>query len=557
MSGVYKNALSLIGKKGFHLSGWLAFKGLPDEFKALRNRILQEDGSLKNTYRFTDGMVRLATHSFQDNLQKTYENTYSVIPVELFEQLKWKKFYGSVSEFQKFQNIIFEKNGTVSEEFIDEFQGMEGLAMLSGRFKLNMLIIARNVASLLQETDDYIHLGWKSYDGFKSDFERTQAFFFLPDGSLKPNVLQNYRGNDGMSQLAERFEWRIKKTFYNILAVLPPDLFEELNWILVPYTPKRSNGKIKLENLIFNEEGQVRENFIEDYKEMDGLSLMAREFFEGNTNMMNAFATVSALMKNFKSDFKSLNWRKFYGDVQEYETLKALTLNEDGSLKKEFVDKFKGMEGYAKFASDYYIYHLGPIGSALSVEKPLFFKSYMYRAFINVSAVTNPFFDQMEWRVFQGSVEEFKAFKNHLLNPDGSVKSEFKGMDQMARFADLQLGGNMTLVYRNASSLFGGARRLSHLLGWGVFYGQSSQFYSLLEDFDLYYPEGWIGPQGQKRIADKIFQGNQTKLKKNVSSLRGRFFGEGRIRKTGRVNTKQQAYFALIKNEKFNALNWQ
>ena len=40
-----------------------------------------------------------------------------------------------------------------------------------------------------------------------------------------------------------------------------------------------------------------------------------------------------------------------------------------------------------------------------------------------------------------------------------------------------------------------------------------------------HYPKGWMGLDGQSRVADKIFKGNKNKAYMNVSVLRGYLFG--------------------------------
>ena len=553
MWGVYRNVFIILGKERFQQINWQIFRGLPDEFKLLKNRLINEDGSLNSSYRFIDGMIRFALEHFNGDLRKTFDNVFAALDLESFNQLKWNRFYGPAGKLEELTNLMFKTDGAFGEDFIEKYKGMDGLAKLAHRFKMNLKKIAKNAFLLLQgaeqETEILSRLEWKMFYGSKEDFYQTRAYFFFSDGSLNRGALQKYKGREGMTQFARNFKWPLKRAFSNVSIILPPDIFEQLKWMAIEYNPQKPNGKLHVADLIFNEESSLNENFIERYKGMDGLIELAEELFEGNIRA--CFDTVSSSMKLFKSDFNRLNWRKFYGLAHEYRNLKSLALNEDGALREEFISEFEGMKGYVKFAKAYVI---SPSG--LESENFAPYINNMERAFVNVSAVTHPHFDQMGWMAFQGPVDRFESFENALLNEDGSIKEEFKGMNQMARFADLYGGGSMILSYRNASALLGGSKRVSNLLGWQPFPGSSGQFYSLIEDFDKHYPEGWIGQIGQKRIADKIFQGDQKKLKRSVSTIRGWLFGEERQLKAGHTDINNPQHYFLIKNLKFKNLNW-
>ena len=201
--------------------------------------------------------------------------------------------------------------------------------------------------------------------------------------------------------------------------------------------------------------------------------------------------------------------------------LKARILHNNGSVREEYV----GMEGYALFSEKY------------MDEK-------MQKAFQNVSAVLSKLeFERLGWQKFQGTVPEFRAFRNKILHNNGNVKEEYVGMEGYALFSEKYMDEKMQKAFQNVSAALDKAEFAK--LGWQSFQGTSVQFHALLEDFIENYLEGYEGLRGQQRVADQIFKGNTLKTYRNVSVLRGYFFGEGKG-KDGQ----------LIKGKEFRALDW-
>ncbi len=183
--------------------------------------------------------------------------------------------------------------------------------------------------------------------------------------------------------------------------------------------------------------------------------------------------------------------------------IRGRLFNPDGSP----IEKYKGqMEGYPRFAEDH-------------------FAGAMLKAFKNASAVLSEKERALfGWQAFQGPASLFRAMRGRLLNSDGSPKKEYIGqMEGYPRFAEDHFAGAMLKAFKNASAVLSEKERA--LFGWQCFFGYVSQFHSLIEDFLEHYPKGWMGPEGQSRVADKIFKGNKNTAYRNVSVLRGYLFG--------------------------------
>ena len=152
-------------------------------------------------------------------------------------------------------------------------------------------------------------------------------------------------------------------------------------------------------------------------------------------------------------------------------------------------------------------------------------------------------FADLDWQAVQGTVPEFKALRNKILNNNGSVKEEYVGMEGYALFSEKYMDGKMHKAFMNVSAVSDESEFAK--LDWQQFQGTAIQFHALLEDFIENYPEGYKGLRGQKRVAHQIFKGDRLKAYRNVSVLRGYFFGEGKG-KDGK----------FIKHREFRALDW-
>ena len=84
----------------------------------------------------------------------------------------------------------------------------------------------------------------------------------------------------------------------------------------------------------------------EEYVGMEGYALFSERYMEGK--MQKAFQNVSAVLD--KADFAKLDWQAVQETVSEFRDLRNKILNNNGSVKEEYV----GMEGYALFSEKVY-----------------------------------------------------------------------------------------------------------------------------------------------------------------------------------------------------------
>ena len=209
------------------------------------------------------------------------------------------------------------------------------------------------------------------------------------------------------------------------------------------------------------------------------------------------------------------------------------------SLKTKILDakgkpleKYKGMKGYAKFAKEH-----GGAGR----------ESYMGSVFQNVSAILDKeTFEQLEWKYFNKTVEEFFAYPSKILDANGNPLEKYKGMEGYARFARNHGGSVMMSTFKNASAVLDEETFKS--LNWKIFQGTVDDYFSFPDkilDADGRPFEKYFGMEGYARFSEE--HGKPKKYTK--PSL-----------KHNRSNTMLPIFMnasAVLDKKTFESLNWK
>ncbi len=250
-----------------------------------------------------------------------------------------------------------------------------------------------------------------------------------------------------------------------------------------------------LKDQILDEAGKLREEYI---GQEEGYPKFADIHTGGE--MKKAFINVSSVLS--KEVFKRLGWQQFQGTTKEFKDLKDKILDETGELKKEYIGQ---EEGYPRFAD----IHTG---------------GEMQKAFINVSSVlSKEVFKRLGWQQFQGTTQEFKDLKDKILDETGELKKEYIGQEEgYPKFADIHTGGEMQKAFINVSSVL--SKEVFKRLGWQAFQGNTNQFRALITYFRTHQFEDYQGVEGQRQIAELIFENNLLRTYRNVSTLREYLF---------------------------------
>ena len=446
----------------------------------LRTKILKDNGSVREEYVGREGYARFAEKYVDGQMRKAFMNVSAVLGGSKFKELGWQQFQGTVSEFRALRSKIFKDNGSVREEYV----GREGYARFAEQYMNGQMLKAFiNVSAVLDESE-FAKLGWQGFQGTVSEFRAFRDKILNKEGSVR----EEYVGMEGCARFAERYmDGKMLKTFMNVSAVLDGSEFAKLSWQSFQGTVAEFRA---FRDKILNKEGSVRE----EYVGMDGSVRFAEQYMNGQ--MLKAFINVSAVLD--KSEFAKLGWQQFQGTVSEFRALRSKILNKEGSVREEYV----GMEGYARFAKQY-------------------MDGQMQKAFKNVSAVLDESeFAKLGWQGFQGTVAEFRAFRDKILNKEGSVREEYVGMDGSVRFAEQYMNGQMLKAFQNVSAVLDESEFAK--LGWQGFQGTVAEFRAFrgkILNKEGSVREEYVGREGYARFAEQYMNGQMQKAFKNVSAV--------------------------------------
>ena len=400
---------------------WQAYLGQVSDFNELRDKILNEDGSIKEEYKGSDGYALFAEKYFEADMLKAHLNVSAVLGggSRLMKQLDWQQYHGQVSDFNKLREKVLNEDGSIREEY----KGSDGYALFAEKyFEADMLKAYLNVSAVLGGGSRLMkQLDWQAYQGQVSDFNKLRDKILNKDGSIR----EEYKGSDGYALFAEKyFEADMLKAYQNVSVVLggASRLMKQLDW-------QQYQGQVsdfnELREKILNEDGSIRE----EYKGSDGYVLFAEKYFEGD--MLKAYKNVSAVLGGGSRLMKQLDWQGYQGQVSDFNELREKILKEDGSIREEY----KGSGGYANFAKKY-------------------FEGNMLKAYKNVSAVLGGFREmrrlKLGWKSFEGTTDQFKDLKKLF---ESIEREELKGKKGQLRVAREIFKGNKKRAYDMVSAL--------------------------------------------------------------------------------------------------------
>ena len=160
----------------------------------------------------------------------------------------------------------------------------------------------------------------------------------------------------------------------------------------------------------------------------------------------------------------------------------------------------------------------------------MFAKEYFYddmeKAYINVSAVLgggSRLMKQLAWQQYQGLVSDFNKIRKKILNEDGSIKEEYKGMKGYIMCAEKYFDDDMQKAYKNVSAVLGGSEVMEQI-GWQSYQGPVSEFNGLSSKIlneDGSIKEKYKGMLGYAKFAKEHFESDMQKTYTNVSAVLG------------------------------------
>ena len=264
--------------------------------------------------------------------------------------------------------------------------------------------------------------------------------------------------------------------------------FNKLDW---KKYPGLLEDFLKEKEQILDENGNLRE----EYKTKEGYAVYTEKYH--GKDMSKAFKHVSAVLNT--ELFEQLGWQRYYSSSEEFRAKRTQILNENGNIKEKYIT----MEGLVKYATKYH-------------------GKDMLKAFINVSAILDKsVFQQLDWRTYSGSVQEFRKEQRNILDKAGNPKGKYKTRDGYILYSQQYHKGSLSKTFANISAILGGHKAMRDQgFEWIIFKGAVPEYRKLIQMFKNYQITDLEGPEGQRKVAVKVFQGNNKRAYENVSALR-------------------------------------
>ena len=281
MHPAFVNISALLSKKEMDELGWQKFQGTAHEYRVTRNRIVDENGNLREEFLGMEGYAAFADQYHDSRMQQAFINTSAVLSKREMDELNWQSFHGTVSEYRVARNRIIDEN----ENFREEFLGMEGYVAFAVQYhdsRMQQAFINTSAVLSKREMDE---LGWQGFHGTVSEYRITRNRIIDENGKFREGFL----GMEGYAAFAKEYhESRMHPAFINISAVLSKKEMDELGWqgfhgTVTEYRATRSR--------IMDRDGNLREEFLG----MEGYANFAKKYYE--SRMKQPFQNISAVFE--------------------------------------------------------------------------------------------------------------------------------------------------------------------------------------------------------------------------------------------------------------------
>ena len=166
MLKAYLNVSAVLTKSQMTLLKWQSFHGTVAEFNSLKDKILNTDKTVKTEFVGIDGYATFAEKYYENNMLKAYTNVSAVLggfhtTREL--GLGWKSFQGTVSQYEKLENLFKDYSKEKNKKKFKGDRGQEKVAQEI--FEGNLSKAYRNVSilrvELLGSQEAFTELNWK------------------------------------------------------------------------------------------------------------------------------------------------------------------------------------------------------------------------------------------------------------------------------------------------------------------------------------------------------------------------------------------------------------
>ena len=321
----YTNVSAVVEKPQFEKLGWKLFLGKHQDYKDIRQNLVQPDGSIFPQYIGLAGQSLYAKTYTNHALFKAYSQVQLVLEPEIFSQLGWKSIAIRSADLENLYQNVFDQEGNLTPEYLTE----SGYMDIADEFFQGLMRKAYEVIETLMDRKKFLKLGWKKFYGRTYEYRNFINEILDEMGRINPS----YIGTKGHALFAARHtKGRMKNAYHNVSIVLPRRLFQQLNWQYFRGTVKEAQNIL---NKLMDAQGQIRRK----YRFLEGYKKFSDEFFKGSMN--KCFNYTFALLNSKQK--QELGWHIFRGSTAE---LKALF----NDFKKNYPDRWRGQENLKRLA---------------------------------------------------------------------------------------------------------------------------------------------------------------------------------------------------------------
>ena len=489
MLRAFHTVSAVLSATTFKLLGWShCFNGSTAEHAEVRNRLLCENGVVKQEIRGVRGYINYADTYCAGDMRQARARTAAVLNAEEFLSLDWgKSFAGNTTEYSTVRQRIFDEGGKVLAETL----GVCGYRSYASRYSEGNMAQAFSMVSAVLSRKEFQELGWgKCFLGTTAEHAELRTRLYNEELELRIEL----RNVDGYRHYAEMYCGGLMgKAYQTVSAILDPGEFKKLGWgkCFVGTAEDHANLRARL----IDEHGKM-------FARMQGVSgyrLYADRHYAGD--MLRAYKNASAALE--PEEFKSLGWGKaFSGTTAGHSLVRTQLLGEDGVA----LETMQGISGYRRYAD---AHCLGNMGKARQIA----------------SAVLNQEeFESLGWgKQFVGTTDEHADARSKFLNDDGVPLPDIRGIAGYRHYADTYCVGSMFKARLIASAVL--SKKELDELGWGNSFNGSTAEHAALR-YRLFAKDGSPRPEmrgiaGYQHYADTYCLGSMFKAANTVSAVLG------------------------------------
>ena len=377
---------------------WIKTEMDSETFLKEHSQLLNRDGTVKDKYKYPQGLARYAKDSHNGDMNRAYHVgkllIHDILPpaneLQEYTGNNVRLLLGWISSaqmkssglFWKYYKILFDKNGKPKKEWM----GVENQMKFAKKYTKGKMLNTWQIQLYISGDIPGRTLQWIP------DFEKAEVIegfiknFFDQNGQLK----EKYKKQNGYLIYAAEHTKRNLSEAYTHSTYLPASIQKILNWYSF-------NGSIEDYNRDYS--------IFRQYPEMEGLIKFTAKFYKNSIS--TAYNNALAFFNNSRENlYRATGWLPFPGiidffppfvfndTVNHYKRIKAALITENGS----FNPLYQNMEGYVRFANKFYDGHM-------------YVAYHGARAVLEVQDIK----PVTGWTHFKGHTDEYKEMRDFVL----------------------------------------------------------------------------------------------------------------------------------------------